>query len=159
MWGEVDIGSNLICNTSGVVFAEANEGREPLFSVEAGESDRQLLLSVEVHDPDGSLAARLRRNTWVFNDGDRFGVAAAPGVVKVVHQGSGTVVLEAEALGDDRVRIPQGDIYTPAGFCVEIRADRVVIGTTTFRDMRLEGEGHASIIVVGPASLSVCARP
>lgn len=155
MWSEIDFGSNLASNTSGVVLAETDLGREPLFSLKADESGQQLLLSMEVHDPDGSLAARLRQNRWVFNYGDSFELAAAPGAVKVTHKGSGTVVLEAAALGLDRVRIPQGDIYTPAGFCVEIRSDRVVIGTTTFRDMRLEGEGEGSVIVVGPAGFSI----
>lgn len=154
MWSEVDIGSNLIGNTSGVVVAETDQGRAPLLSAERAEGGQQLQLSMEVHDPDGSLAARLRRNGWVFNEGDRFEVHATPDVVTVTHRGSGTVVLEAEVVGD-RIRIPQGDVYTPAGFCLEIRPDRVAVGTTTFAGMRLEGRGPSSVIVVGPAGFSV----
>ena len=154
MWSEVDIGSNLIGNTSGVVVAETDQGRAPLLSAERDEGGQQLQLSMEVHDPDGSLAARLRRNGWVFNEGDRFEVYATPDVVTVTHRGSGTVVLEAEVVGD-RIRIPQGDVYTPAGFCLEIRPDRVAVGTTTFAGTRLEGRGPSSVIVVGPAGFAV----
>ena len=64
---ELDIGSNIIRNTSGVL----NVSGEQQISLKFDERDR-LLLTMDIYDSTGIHIAKLRRNAWVFNNKGQF---------------------------------------------------------------------------------------
>ncbi len=61
---ELNIGSNIIKNTNGVLSVE---GEKQIY-LEIGEKDKQLLLTMDIFDSKGEHIAKLRRNAWVFNN-------------------------------------------------------------------------------------------
>ncbi|OGW75298.1 MAG: hypothetical protein A3J72_01890 [Nitrospirae bacterium RIFCSPHIGHO2_02_FULL_40_19] len=113
---ELNIGSNIIRNTSGVLSVEEKEQ----ISLEIGERDDQLLLTMDIYDSKGNHIAKLRRNAWVFNDKDRFEVTTIPASLKLIDKESGDIVVEANVVEKDRIQILQGRFYTHGGHLLEI---------------------------------------
>ena len=87
---DINIGSNTLRNTNGVVIAHGQE----LIRIEVGESDGQLLLTMGMYMPTGSEVAKLERNAWVSNEGDRFEITAEPHSVKVMDNILKNVVIQ-----------------------------------------------------------------
>lgn len=113
---ELEIGSNIIRNTSAVLNVQ---GKEQIF-LEIGERDDQLLLTMDIYDSAGDHIAKLRRNAWVFNNKGRFEVTTSPASLKLIDKVSGETVVEANVVSKDKIRIPVGRFYTHKGHLLEI---------------------------------------
>src|SRR5207249_12124811 len=96
---ELNIGSNIFRNTNGVL---ALQGREQNV-LEMRPDQTQLLLTMDLYDKEGSQIAHLRRNSWAFNDKDRFQLSTSPVALslfrdpvwlKLTDKETGDVVLE-----------------------------------------------------------------
>jgi len=74
---EINIGSNIYRNTSGVLNVA---GKEQIF-LEIG-NDSQLLLTMDIYDNKSQHIAKLRRNAWVFNNNNRFTITTHPSSLK-----------------------------------------------------------------------------
>ena len=112
---ELNVGSNIIRNTSGVLNVA---GKEQIF-LEIG-TDGQLLLTMEIYDNKGHHIAKLRRNAWAFNENNRFSITTNPNSLKLVDNGTGEVVVEVNVIDKDRIQIPKGRFYTYKGDLLEI---------------------------------------
>lgn len=149
-WSELDLGSNIITNTSGIIEVDG----EPLISLERG-GDDQLLLTVDVYDSERQHIAKLRRNAWVFNERDEHAVTTHPATLRLVHQPTGTVLLEARVLGRDRVAVSQGLFWSAKGHRFEITSAGLTIGGITLSDNRIDGMGKAIAIAGDSISIGV----
>jgi len=113
---ELNIGSNIIRNTSGVLNVQ---GKEQI-GLEIGKIDKQLLLTMEIYDSNGQLIGKLVRNAWVHNDNDRFIVTTHPTSLKLIDKQTGGIIVEAKVTDKGNIEIPQGIFYTHRGHMLEI---------------------------------------
>jgi hypothetical protein len=113
---ELNIGSNILRNTSGVLNVQ---GKDQIY-LEIGKVDKQLLLTMEIYDANGKLIGKLVRNAWVTNDKDRFDITTHPSSLKLIDKQTGETVVEANVTGQDMIEIPQGKFYTHKGHLLEI---------------------------------------
>ena len=113
---ELNIGSNIIRNTSGILSVQ---GKEQV-SLEIGERDGQLLLNMDIYDSKGNHIAKLHRNAWVFNDKDRFEITTSLESLKLTDKNSGNIVVEANVVSEEKIQILRGRFYTHRGHLLEI---------------------------------------
>jgi hypothetical protein len=135
---DINIGSNTLRNTNGIVTAHGQE----LIRVEVGESDGQLLLTMGMYMPTGSEVAKLERNTWVSNEGDRFEITAEPLSVKVMDKTLKNVVIQLVTDDTKRIEVSLAKFYTSKGMLSEVSAEWWRVGNKmelTGIDMDLEG--------------------
>lgn len=135
---DINIGSNKLRNTNGVMTAHGQE----LIRVEVGESDGQLFLTMGMYMPTGSEVAKLERNAWVSNEGDRFEITAEPHSVKVMDKTLKNVVIQLAT--DDRkmIEVSLAKFYTSKGMLSEVSAEWWRVGNKmelTGVDMDLDG--------------------
>jgi len=125
MWNQVNIGSNLIHNTTGIIPVEGIS--EPQIHVERG-SDLQLLLTMNVYDASAKHVARLRRNAWVFNGAGEYEVTTDPQSLRLDNERTGETVVEVRVVDRDSVEIPYGMFYSPSGAPIRIAPDSLEVG-------------------------------
>jgi len=113
---ELNLGSNIIRNTSGILSVQ---GKEQIF-LEIGQRDDQLLLTMDIYDSAANHVAKLRRNAWVFNDRNRFEVTTSPASLRLLDKETGETVVEANVLGKDKIQVLHGRFYTHKGHLLEI---------------------------------------
>ena len=143
MISELNIGSNIIVNSSGVL---AVQGKDQIH-LEWGDGSGQLLLTMDVYDAKGKHVAKLRRNAWAFNDKDRFGITTNPASLTLADKQTGAVVVEARVVGTNKIEIPRGTFYTHKGHLLEITPQYWrIAGGITMSGNRLEGNGKAVAI-------------
>jgi hypothetical protein len=140
---ELNIGSNIIRNTSGVLRVENREQ----ITLEIGERDHQLLLTMDIYDASGTHIARLRRNAWVFNRKNRYAITTPPASLRVVdtHQG-GALVVEANVVGKDRIEVLHGRFFTHLGDLLEITPAFWSIDELVMSGNHFDGGGGAVAI-------------
>lgn len=138
---ELNIGSNIINNTSGVLTVQ---GKEQVF-LEIGE-DGKLLLTMDVYDSNRNHVAKLRRNAWAFNNKERFEVTTSPKSLQLRDKESGAVVVEVKVLDKDSIEIPRGEFYTHLGNLLEITPHYWRIGGLTMSDNLFDSCGGAVAI-------------
>jgi hypothetical protein len=112
---ELNIGSNIIRNTTGVLNVQ---GKEQIF-LEIGNDD-QLLLTMDIYDSNKTHIAKLRRNAWAFNIKDRFEITTAPTSLKLLDKQTGDTIVEASVVSKDKIRISRGKFFTHNGVPIEI---------------------------------------
>ena len=139
---ELTIGSQVIGGTSGVLIVQ---GKQQL-SLEWGAEPHQPLLTMNLYDDGGTHIARLRRNSWTFNDRDRFALTAMPGALKLIDTTTDEVVLEARVVGRDEIEIRRGSFYTFAGHRLDITPEYC----------RIKGQPTSvAAIVGGPGAVAI----
>ena len=135
---ELNIGSNLIRNTSGVLNVA---GREQIV-LEIGD-DGQLLLTMDLYDAGGKHIAKLRRNAWAFHEGDQFQVTTSPGNLTLTDSSNG-VVLRARVLSPHNIEITEGKFFTHNGHLLEITPDYFrIAGKVEMSGNVLDGNARA----------------
>ena len=112
---ELDIGSNIIRNTSGVLNVQ---DKEQIF-LEIGD-DGQLLLTMDIYDSGKEHIAKLRRNAWAFNNKKRFEITTTPASLKLIDRVTGDTVVEANVVSKDKLKVSNGKFYTHNGVLLEI---------------------------------------
>jgi hypothetical protein len=135
MWGELNLGSNVFTNTPGVLLVDG----QPQVSLERAGTEDQLLLTMDVYDlADAGVrhVAKLRRNAWAFNDHDRFDITTDPRSLQLIERESGTVVIEANVLDENRIAVPRATFYTPRGDLIAVEPGGVRIGGITLSGNR-----------------------
>ena len=139
---ELTVGPQVVRNTSGVLMVQ---GKEQL-CLEWGPERDQLLLTMNLYITGGKHVARLRRNSWTFNDHDRFALTIAPGALTLVETTTHDLVLEVRVTGRDAVVIPQASFRTVTGQRVEITPEHC----------RIEGQaGTETVIVSGAGAIAI----
>ncbi|MGQ0809953.1 MAG: hypothetical protein ACT4OO_01845 [Nitrospiraceae bacterium] len=149
---ELTIGSNIFRNTNGVLKIQ---GREQIV-LQVHPEDNELLLTMDFYDGAGAQVAHLRRNTWAFNQAQRFALDAGPphpslftrpAWLKLTDSETGEVALEASVMQEGKIQVLQGKFYTHKGTLVEITSHVCRIGTaiTLFGDV-FEHRGGAAVI-------------
>jgi len=137
---DIELGTNILRNTNGVFFAH---GKEQL-RIEWLEEKKQLELSMGVFMPTGTEVARLQRNMWEINPGDRFVLTELPDGVKVEDTTLKTVVMEIHKRQNQTVAIPAAKFYTSKGTLSEVSPEWWRVGNKmelTGIDTDLEGGG------------------
>jgi hypothetical protein len=139
---ELNIGSNILRNTSGVLRVAGHEQ----ISLEVGENG-QLLLTMDLYDQTGKHIAKLRRNAWAFNEGERFAITTNPSDRTLRESGSGAIVVRARVVDRTHIEVPEGRFFTHQGHPVEITPDywRVAGGLMMSRNV-FDGVGGAVAI-------------
>jgi hypothetical protein len=135
---DIQIGSNTLRNTNGLFSAHGQE----LIRVEMGESDGHLLLSMSLFMPTGSEVAKLERNAWVSNEGNRFEITAEPHAVQVTDTTLKNIVIQLTTDDTKRIEISLAKLYTSKGMLSEVSAEWWRVGNKmelTGIDMDLEG--------------------
>lgn len=113
---ELNIGSNIIRNTNGVLQVE---GQDQIY-LEIGERDEQLLLTMDIYDSEGHHIAKLRRNAWAFNNEDRYDITTHPSSLRLTDTLLDAVVVEANVTAQDHIEVLNGRFYTYRGHLLEI---------------------------------------
>lgn len=137
---DIVIGSNTLRNTSGVFIAHGQEQ----VRVELGESDSHPILTMGLYMPTGSEVAKLEKNSWTSNQGDRFEITADSQSVKVVDKTLKNVVIELTMDDKKWITIPLAKFYTSKGTLSEVTQEWWRVGNKvelTGIDMDLEGGG------------------
>jgi hypothetical protein len=149
---ELNIGSNIFRNTNGVL---ALQGREQIV-LEMRPDQTQLLLTMDLYDKEGSQIAHLRRNSWAFNDKDRFQLSTSPVALslfrdpvwlRLTDKETGDVVLEVNAVDKEKVQVLRGRFHTHKGKLVEITSHycRMIGGSKQFCEVADVRGGVAAI--------------
>ncbi|MBW3663593.1 MAG: hypothetical protein KY469_10880 [Actinobacteria bacterium] len=126
-------GSNEFINTPAILLA----GGEPQIFLEVRE-DRQLLLTADLYDEQGTHVARLRRNAWTFNPEDRYTITTSPSDLSLTDGATDQVVFHASVESRDEVVVDQGSFFTSGGDRITVEPDRLVIGGMTMMSSRFE---------------------
>ena len=113
---ELTIGSNRVRNRDGIIGVR---GKRQIL-LEWGAFESELLLTMDLYSVRGDHIARLWRNRWTFNDGDRFDFTANGKGFNLVDTKSSQVVLEARVVGGKSVVITQGVFHSAGGHEVQI---------------------------------------
>lgn len=135
---DINIGSNTLRNSNGIVTAHGQE----VLRVELDESEGQLLLTMGMYMPTGNQVAKLVRNDWVSNEGDRFEITADPGAIKVTDKTLKNVVIQLMTDKTKGVEVPLAKFYTSKGVLSEVSTEWWRVGNKmelTGIDMDLEG--------------------
>ena len=140
---ELNIGSNIIHNTCGVIRVQG----EKQINLESEERNGQLLLTMDIYDSKGNHIAKLCRNTWEFNDNDRFEVTSSPPSIKLIDKTSADILIEVNVVDKDTVQILRGKFYTHEGNLLEITPQFWRIENITMRGNTINGCG--SIVAIG----------
>jgi len=112
---EINIGSNIIRNTNGVLNVE---GKDQI-SLEVRE-DGQLLVTMDIYDDAGKHTSRLLRNAWTFNKGDRFWVTTNPSDLSLTDSSTGEIVVRVRVIDRGHLEVLEGRFYTHKGHLLEI---------------------------------------
>jgi hypothetical protein len=147
------IGSNLFRNTSGVVKIQGKEQLVLEYKPEQG----LLLLTMDLYSEGGTHVAHLRRNVLALNRSGQFTTeihrsqSEVPGDfpwVRLLHQRSGEIVLEARVASENRIQITSGRFYSHKGMVVDITSNFCRLGssTTLFGDIV---ESRGGMVVLG----------
>lgn len=139
---EINIGSNIIRNTSGVLSVG---GKNQIF-LEIGERNQQLLVSMDIYDSSGRHVAKLKRNAWVFNNNDIYEITTQPQSLKLIDTDKKTIVVEIKVIDQNKIEIPQGNFYTHQGALLEITTNHWKIGGLTMSGNTIDGCGNAVAI-------------
>jgi hypothetical protein len=137
---DIELGTNTLRNTNGVFIAH---GKEQVH-IEWLEEEKKLALSMGVFMPTGTEVARLQRNVWENNPGDRFVLTELPDGVKVEDTTLKTVVMEIHKEHNQTVAIPAAKFYTSKGTLSEVSSEWWRVGNKmelTGIDTDLEGGG------------------
>jgi len=113
---DIELGTNTLRNTNGVFIAH---GKEQL-RIEWLEEEKKLALSMGVFMPTGTEVARLQRNVWEHNPGDRFVLTESGNVVKVEDTTLKTIVMDIRKGDNQSVAIPAAKFYTSKGTLSEV---------------------------------------
>ncbi|MCA9498139.1 MAG: hypothetical protein KC588_02985 [Nitrospira sp.] len=135
---DIELGTNTLRNTDGVFMAH---GKEQL-RIEWLEKGEKLALSMGVFMPTGTEVAKLQRNVWEHNTGDRFVFTELPDRVKVEDTTLKTLVMEIHKKSHQAVAIPAAKFYTSKGTLSEISPEWWRVGNKmelTGIDADLEG--------------------
>ena len=135
---DIVIGSNVLRNTNGVVTAH---GQQHLH-VEIGEDNCEILLTMEMYMPTGTQVAKLERNVWTSNDGERFELTTESQSLKIVDNTLKNVVIELKAEKEKRLLMHQAKFYTSKGTLSEVSPEWWRVGNKLELngiDMDLEG--------------------
>ena len=150
---ELLIGSNLFRNTNGVI---GIHGKEQLV-LELKPEQGLLLVTMDLYSESGTHAAHVRRNVLALNQSGQFATEIHPAQtavpadspwVRLLDNRSGTIVLEARVVSENRVQISSGKFYSHRGTLVEITPNFCRIGssTTLFGDIV---ESRGGMVVLG----------
>ncbi len=135
---DIELGKNTLRNTDGVFIAH---GKEQL-RIEWLEEEKKLALSMGVFMPTGTEVAKLQRNVWEHNPGDRFVLTELPDKVKVEDTTLKTLVMEIHKKPHQTVAISAAKFYTSKGTLSEISPEWWRVGNKmelTGIDADLEG--------------------
>jgi len=113
---ELHIGSNVIRNTSGMLSVQGQNQ----ISIEIGERDNQILLTMDIYDRAGDHIAKLKRNAWVFNSRDKFEVTTSSESLRLTDRATGDIVVEVNVLERDKIQVVRGKFFTHKGNLLEI---------------------------------------
>jgi hypothetical protein len=133
---EIEIGSNIFTNTSGVFRID---GKEQL-KLEIGH-DGQVLLSADIYNEKGERVAKLNRNAWAFHNDDRYSVTTNPSSLTVRDTQTGLVYFAAEVLDRTKLQINPCNFYTDVGLRCEVTSSYVKIGGVTLQGNRVNSGG------------------
>ena len=150
---ELNIGSNIFRNTNGVL---ALQGKEQIV-LEMKPDHTQLLLTMDLYDAEGSHLAHLRRNSWAFNEKNRFQLSTSPVALslftdpvwlRLTDKETGEMVLEVSVVDKERVHVLRGKFHTHKGKLVEITSHycRMIGGITKFGDV---ADVRGGAVVIG----------
>lgn len=127
----LSMGPNLLRNTNGVFTVKVHNQ----IVLEIGETDGELLLTMDLYDPTGAQIAKLNRNAWISNHEDRFVITTNPKAIVLTDTTLKDVIIEANLVEKDRIAIPRAKFCTPDGALSEVTLDWWRISNT----MELKG--------------------
>jgi hypothetical protein len=139
---EINIGSDIFRNTSGVL---SISGKNQIF-LEIGGKDQRLLVSMDLYDRGGRHEAKLKRNVWVFNNGDLYRVTPQPLSLRIINADTDESVVEIRVVDQNKVKIPQGKFYTHQGTLLEITPGHWKIGELTMSGNTIDSCGSPASI-------------
>ncbi len=135
---DIIIGSNVLRNTNGLVTAHGQQ----LLHLEIEKENNQAFLTMDMYMPTGTHVAKLERNAWTLNEGERFEMTAESQSLKIIDTTLKNVVIELKVEQDSRLTIEQAKFYTSKGTLSEVSPEWWRVGNKlelTGIDMDLEG--------------------
>jgi len=135
----------MIVNPSGVLVADGQEQ----INLERGTKDQQLLLTIDIYNQSSDHIAKLRRNAWAFNEGDRYEITTHPTNLSLVDREAGETVLSASVLDLDRIEVLEGQFFTKGGTPIAITPDAMRVGGATLSRNTFDVGGRA-VTIEGP---------
>ena len=135
---DIVIGSNVLRNTNGIVTAHGQEQVRIEFEKETD----HVLLTMDMYMPTGTHVAKLEKNVWTSNEGDRFELTTSPENLKIVDTTLKNVVIELKAEKNKPVTVGQAKFYTSKGTLSEVSPEWWRVGNKMELngiDMDLEG--------------------
>lgn len=125
---EIDIGSNKFLNTNSILEIC---GKKQI-SLEIGENDFQVLLTMEMYDSNGKHIAKLRRNSWVFCNNDNYEITTNPKSLKLIDKTTNETIVEINVVSSTKIQILNGRFYAYKGQPVIITPKEMVISGSYF---------------------------
>jgi hypothetical protein len=103
---------------------------KPQIVIEESQNDFQALLTMDFYNEKGKHIAKLRRNSWVFNDGN-YEITTNPKSLKLIDKETKELIMEINVENTTTVRISNAKFYTSQGQICTITPNTFVIGGLT----------------------------
>jgi hypothetical protein len=113
---DLEIGSNVYCNTSGTVEVEG----VPQLIVALKKPDGPPIVNFVTFDEVGRVTSKMVESTMQFNERRAFDLVKTPTSLKLTHAESGKVVLHIEVKAPNYVVIKQANFITAKGHTLEV---------------------------------------
>ena len=138
---KLNFGSNIISNMNGVLTVE---GGNQIF-LEIGD-DGQPFLTMNIYNTKGKHIAKISRNTWVFNDEERFKTTITPASLKLIDKTSSDCVVEFNVVEGNVAQIPHGRFYTHYAQLVEVTPNLYRIAGVEVKSNIIDACGKAFVV-------------
>lgn len=113
---DVEIGSNLYCNTNGMIAIEG----VPQLEVAIKPATGALSVNFALFDGVGRVLAKLSDSTLMFNERRAYEVSRTAKSVVLKQTDSGKIILQMELRAPEVVAITKGEFHTIKGHVIEV---------------------------------------
>lgn len=129
---DVEVGSNVYCNTDGMIEIEG----VPQIEVALKPGTGALLVNFALFDAEGKVTAKLNDSTLMINEKRAYDVTTTPKGLSLRHSASGTVILQIDMTATGVVALTKGEFHTVKGHVIRIsptewRIDKLHASGTT----------------------------
>jgi hypothetical protein len=123
---DLEIGSNLYCNTNGTVIVEG----VPQLIVSLKQPEGPPIVNFVTFDDVGRVTSKMIESTMQFNEQRAFELVKTPTSLKLTHTESGKVVLHLEVKAPNYVVIKEANFITAKGHVLEASLIEWRVGKT-----------------------------
>jgi hypothetical protein len=139
---DVEIGSNLYCNTNGMITIEG----VPQIEVTIKPPTGTLLVNFALFDGNGKMIAKVSGSTLMFNERRAYELTRTAESIALKQVGSGKIILQMELRAPEVVAITKGEFHTVKGHVIEVTPTEWMIDKLRASGTRQDMQGGEVVL-------------